>query len=94
MPHTDGGETSGKYRNISQRSSSPVSQNIIHNTGRESLNQFNSVSVETYQLISRVFMCAFNREISYFFQKRFPLFIPNFVSKQNHISHKFYNIFR
>ena len=40
MPHTDGGETPGKYRNISPRSSSPVSQNIIHNTGRESLNQF------------------------------------------------------
>ena len=40
MPHTDGGETSGKYHNISPRSSSPVSQNIIHNTGRESLNQF------------------------------------------------------
>ena len=36
----DGGETSGKYCNISPRSSSPVSQNIIHNTGRESLNQF------------------------------------------------------
>ena len=29
MPHTDGGETSGKYRNISPRSSSPVRQNII-----------------------------------------------------------------
>ena len=29
MPHTDGGETSGKYRNISPRSSSPVRLNII-----------------------------------------------------------------
>ena len=40
MPNTDGGETSGKHRNISPRSSSPVRQNIIHKTGRESLNQF------------------------------------------------------
>ena len=29
MLHTDGSETPGKYRNISSRSSSPVSQNII-----------------------------------------------------------------
>ena len=33
MPHTDGGETSGKHRNISPRSSSPVRQNIIQIKG-------------------------------------------------------------
>ena len=32
MPHTDGGETSGEYRNISPRSSSPVTQNIIRSS--------------------------------------------------------------
>ena len=48
MPHTDGGETSGKYRNFSPRSSSPVSKNIIHNTGRESLNQFITTAIVKY----------------------------------------------
>ena len=40
MPYTDGGETLGKHPNINPWSSSPVSQNIIHNPGHESLNQF------------------------------------------------------
>ena len=70
MPHTDGGETSGKYCNISPRSSSPVSQNIIHTyiTLRFPMLAIQRAFMTIYEDVRmKNYWCSINGENSYSF---------------------------
>ena len=53
FPHTDGGKTSRRFLKITPRSSSPE-KDIIHNTGRESLNQLIWSCSSTWMIVGEL----------------------------------------